>query len=87
MRLHEIIDEINNLKNPSPHKAALDIFNLLENNRALFLEKLDPSDFRAIHAGFEALAYGNPREYASNAYVSDFERLQASLRYQLNKIL
>jgi len=87
MNLHEIIDEINNLKTPSTHKAALDIFNLLENNRRLFLEKLDQSDFNSLLSGFETLAYAHPKEYATLSYGSDFERLKGSLQYHLNKIL
>lgn len=87
MKLHEIIDEINNLQSPSKHKAALDIFNLLENNRRLFLEKLDPGDFNSLLSGFETLAYAHPKEYASASYGSDFERLKGSLLYHLNKIL
>lgn len=87
MTLHEIIDEINHLKSPSKHKAALDIFNLLENNRSLFLDQLDPGDFNALLSGFEALAYSHPRDYATDSYASDFNRLEASLRYHLNKIL
>lgn len=87
MNLHEIIDEINKLETPSKHKAALDIFNLLENNRRLFLEKLDPGDFNSLLSGFEALAYAHPKDYASASYGSDFERLKGSLLYHLNKIL
>lgn len=87
MKLHEIIDEISKLESPSRHKAALDIFNLLENNRRLFLEKLDQSDFNGLLSGFETLAYAHPKDYATDAYVSDFERLKGSLLYHLNKIL
>jgi hypothetical protein len=87
MKLHEIIDEINKLENPSKHKAALDIFNLLENNRRLFLEKLDPGDFNSMLSGFETLAYAHPKDYATVSYESDFERLKGLLHYHLNKIL
>ncbi len=87
MKLPEIIDEITHLQSPSKHKAALDIFNLLDNNRRLFLEKLDQSDFNSLLSGFEALAYAHPKDYASASYASDFERLKGSLLYHLNKIL
>lgn len=87
MKLHEIIDEINNLQSPSKHKAALDIYNLLENNRRLFLEKLDPGDFNSLLSGLETLAYAHPKEYTSASYASDFERVKGSLLYHLNKIL
>lgn len=87
MKLPEIIDEINHLQSPSKHKAALDIFNLLENNRRLFLEKLDHSDFNSLLSDFEALAYAHPKDYGSASYGSDFERLKGSLLYHLNKIL
>ncbi|MCZ8284187.1 MAG: hypothetical protein O9353_01920 [Bacteroidia bacterium] len=87
MNLHEIIDEINHLQSPSKHKAALDIFNLLENNRRLFLEKLDQGDFNGLLSGFETLAYAHPKEYGTIAYDSDFDRLKGSLLYHLNKIL
>lgn len=87
MRLHDVIEEINQLRSPSTHKAALDIYNLLENNRALFAGKVDEADFKALLSGFEALAYAHPSEYGTDAYVSGFERLQGLLRYHLNKIL
>lgn len=87
MKLHEIIDEINNLETPSKHKAALDIFNLLENNRRLFLEKLDQSDFNSLLSGFETLAYAHPKDYATAFYATEFDRLKSSLLYHLNKIL
>lgn len=87
MKLHEIIDEIHHMESPSKHKAALDIFQLLDNNRLLFLERLDRGDFNSLLSGFESMAYAHPREYATDSYASDFERLKASLLYHLNKIL
>jgi hypothetical protein len=87
MNLHEIIEEISQLKNPSAHKAALDIYNLLENNRALFKGKIDESDFKGLLVGFEALAFASPKEYAAESYTSDYERMKGLLSYHLNKIL
>lgn len=87
MNLHDLIEEITHLENPSRHKIALDIFNLLENNRALFLSKLDEGDFNSLLSGFEQLAYAHPKEYTTDSYKSEFERRRASLLYHFNKIL
>lgn len=87
MNLHDLIEEITHLENPSRHKIALDIFNLLENNRILFLSKLDEGDFNSLLSGFEQLAYAHPKEYASDFYTAEFERRKASLLYHFNKIL
>lgn len=87
MNLHEIIEEINQLKNPSPHKSALDIFNMLENNRSLFKGKIDEFDFNGLLTGFETLAFASPNNYATESYKSDYERMRGLLSYHLNKIL
>lgn len=86
MNLQEIIEEINKLKNPSKHKSALDIFNLLDNNSKLFLTKIEEEDFTPLINAFEKLAYADPKEYATNSYQNDYERSYGSLCYQLNKI-
>lgn len=87
MKLNEIIEEIINHKNPSAHKSSLDIYNLLENNKTLFLEKLDSYDFKGLLNGFETLAYAGPKEYATASYKNDYEKLYGLLLYHLNKIV
>ena len=48
MRLHDLINEIQELSTNTPRKAAFDIYNILENNKLLFTGSMDADTFRQI---------------------------------------
>lgn len=87
MRLHDLINEIKELGNTTPRKAAFDIYNILENNKSLFTSCLDADVFRQIHANFESLAYANASEFNSSSYKDDFLKTYNLLAFYLNKVI
>jgi len=87
MNIHSIINEIRELRSTSTHKAALDVFRMLDNNRDTLLKKMDPDDFTMICKAFEELSEANPRDYASAAYKREYEQKYSLLLFYLDKIL
>lgn len=82
-----ILDEINDLRSDPTHRAALRIFQLLENNREKFLKKLDPEFFQSIITGFESLAYESPANAVLAEFKERYSRLHQMFEYQVNRSL
>ena len=87
MLINDIILEIKNYSNSSLHKSALDIFNLLEANQAMFIKKMDPNDFKQLLNGFENLAYAHPKEYQTSSYEREYQSKYALLLFYLDRIV
>lgn len=87
MRIHDLINEIHELKNNTPRKAAFDIYNILENNKTLFLEKLETDVFNQILNDFEKMAYAGAVEFNSLHYKDDFSKAYNLLSFYLNKVI
>ncbi len=86
-RIEQLINEIFEMKGDVSHKCALRIYNLLENNKKLFGEKMEADNLALLLKNFEAISYGNPTEYNSSGYQRDFEKNYESLSFYLNKII
>ncbi len=86
-RIKQLIEEIRELGSDRTHRSALRIYNLLENNRKLFLEKLDQKDLDLVIATFNTIANKSPVEYNTTAYKDDFERSYQTLLFYLNRII
>ena len=87
MRINDVILEIKNYQNSSVHKSALDIFRLLETNKALFVGKMDNDNFNHLLSGFENLSYADPKEYITSSYQRDFQTNYDLLVFYLDKIV
>lgn len=87
MLLEDIIGEIKNYKSVSTHKAAFDIFKLLEGNKDLFLEKMNPDNFNHLLSSFENLTYGNPKDYNTPSYTREYKTLYDLLLFYLDRIV
>lgn len=87
MRLHDLINEIRELHNTTPRKAAFDIYNILENNKTLFLTVMDADVFRQILNSFEKMAYANAAEFNSSSYKDEFLKSYNLLRFYLDKVI
>lgn len=87
MRIHDLINEIQELKNTTPRKAAFDIYNILENNKSLFQEKLDNDVFQQLLNAFENMAYAGAAEFNSAQYKDDFLKSYNLLSFYLNKVI
>lgn len=87
MRIHDLINEIHELKNATPRKAAFDIYNILENNKTLFQEKLDGDVFQQLLNAFENMAYAGAQEFNSSQYKDDFLKSYNLLSFYLNKVI
>lgn len=87
MVINDIILEIKNYKNNSIHKSALDIYNLLENNKHVFINKIDPDNFKHLLTSFENLTYSNPKEYNTSGYKREFQTQYDLLLFYLDRIV
>lgn len=87
MRLHDLINEIQEISNNTPRKAAFDIYTILENNRTLFEPVMDKDVLRQILSTFEKLAYANATEFNSAQYKDDFLKAYNLLAFYLGKVI
>lgn len=87
MRLNSLIEEIRQLRDTPTHTSTLTIYHILENNKALFLQKLDASDLEPIIRKFERLSEALPRDFGSESYKRDYEQACSTLRFYLDRIL
>jgi hypothetical protein len=87
MDIHSIINEIRNLQRTPTHKAALDIFRLLDNNSDRLQQKIDPDNFRMILKAFEALSEARPGELNTPSYKREYEQKYELLLFYLDRIL
>ena len=87
MVINDVIGEIKNYKVASTHKAAFDIFKLLETNKELFIEKIDANNFNYLLFKFEQLTYGNPKDYNTESYKRDYATAYDLLLFYIDRIL
>lgn len=87
MVINDIILEIKNYKNNSIHKSSLDIYNLLENNKHVFKDKIDPDNFKHLLTSFENLTYASPKEYTTPGYKREFQTQYDLLLFYLDRIV
>ena len=87
MVLNDIILEIKNYKSASIHKSALDIYNLLENNKHVFIDKIDPDNFNHLLTNFENLTYASPKDYTTSGYKREYETQYDLLLFYLDRIM
>ena len=86
MIIDDIILEIKSYKTITAHRAAMDIFKLLEGNKELFVSKMNPDNFKHLLIGFESLSYGNPKDYNTPAYEREYKTLYDLLLFYLDRI-
>ena len=87
MRLQHLINEIQEISNNTPRKAALDIYNILENNKKLFVDCMDADTFAQILKSFEKMAYASATDFISASYEYEFSRTYNLLDFYLAKII
>jgi len=87
MLLPQIIHEINELKTQPTHRSCLTIFNLLENNKTLFLQKMEADNFNHVYNAFERLSQSLPRDYNTQEYRSDYDKTHGLLMFYLDRII
>lgn len=86
MIIDDVIGEIKNYKGVSTHKAAMDIFKLLEGNKDLFLAKMNPDNFNYLLSNFENMSYGNPKDYHTPGYAREYKTLYDLMLFYLDRI-
>lgn len=86
MRIKDVIEEIKNYKGVSIHKSALDIFKLLENNKALFVEEMSVDSFNHLFNKFENMTYTSPKDYNTSSYEREFKTNYDLLLFYLDRI-
>jgi len=85
-RLEQLIDEIKGLKNEAHHRSSLRILNLMQNNKKLFLEGIDPDYLEMAIKNFEELCDTPSKDYNTPGYNRDYQKYYESLMFQLNKV-
>jgi hypothetical protein len=86
-RIEQIIDEIKELKNEINHRSSLRIYHLLQNNKKLFLEKMDPDYLDLAIRNFENMCDTPSKDYNSPGYTRDYQKYHESLMFYLNRII
>lgn len=86
-KVQQLIEEIKELKNDVSHRAALRVFSLLENNRKLFLEKMDAADFNYLLKCFEEISNSNTKDYGTAAYKNEYLKQFELLLFHMDKII
>jgi hypothetical protein len=82
-RVEQLINELEEISADCNRRSALQIFNLLKNNKELFLSKLENEDFDPIVKDFESLS--NSSDNNSISFKRDYERAWQLLRFHLNR--
>lgn len=87
MRIHDLINEIQELSTNTPRKAAFDIYNILENNKVLFAGSMDKDTFAQILSAFEKMAYSSAAEFSTTSFKDEFQKSYNLLNFYLGKVL
>jgi hypothetical protein len=87
MLLPQIINEIKILKTQPTHRSCLTVFNLLENNKNMFLQKMEPDNFNHVYNAFEGLSQSSPKEYNTDDYRAEYEKAHSLLMFYLDRII
>jgi len=87
MRLLQIIDEIKTLKTQPTHKSTMDICRLLDNNKRLFIEKIDSDNFNHLYTNFEKLSQASAKDYNTPGYIRDYEQAHSILSFYVDRII
>lgn len=87
MKLNDVIEEIKNYRNFSIHKSSLDVFNLLNNNKSLFIDKISSDNLNHLLSKFESLSYASPNEYNTSGYEREYNSNYDLLLFYLNRII
>lgn len=87
MNLSNLINEIKNPNSSNAHKQALDIYNMLNNNRAKFIENIDKDTYNLLLKSFEKLSEARAVEYNSSSYKDEFNRSYHLLLFYLDRII
>lgn len=87
MRLLQIISEIKELKSEPTHKSTMDICRVLQNNRQLFMQKIDEDSFRHLLSNFERLSESSPMEYGTSSYIREYEQAHSVLSFYVDRII
>ncbi|HWY12142.1 MAG TPA: hypothetical protein VN026_12495 [Bacteroidia bacterium] len=87
MRIHDLINEIQEISGNTPRKAAFDIYNILENNKMLFAGCMDADTFAQILKTFEKMAYSSAAEFNTTSYKDEFNKTYSLLSFYLRKVI
>jgi hypothetical protein len=87
MRIHQLIEELSQVKPVTGHKAALDISRILDGNRKLFAEHIDPVVLHQLLSRFIEMAEARPSYHASESFRREFETAYGTLMFYLRKVI
>ena len=87
MNIHALVEQLRNYRGKINHRSTLDIYNLLENNKQVFLKYIEAESFEPMRSGYETLSYSSPREYNSPDYQREFQRLYELLMFYAERII
>ena len=68
------------------HRGNYDIYNLLENNKQLFKELIDPRDLNVLLRDLKTLSESHPTSYNTAIYERETEQVQNRLMFFLDRL-
>jgi hypothetical protein len=86
MRFKQISDEIREKRRLPPHRAVYDIYNLLNNNKAAFSDKIEAQDLKILLNDLENLSESHPRNYGTPLYEREAEQVLNRLMFFLDRM-
>ncbi len=87
MRYQQIISEIREKSAQPGHRAAYDIYQLLNNNKQHFKDKIDKEDLKVLLKDLETLSESNPANYHTSMYKREAEQVLGRLLFYLERIV
>jgi len=85
-RVDQLISEIKELRQQATYKSALRVFQLLDNNKNLFLEKIESDTFRFFLTGFSELSEASAATSQSPSFKREYDKLFETLLFHLNRV-
>ena len=85
-RLDQLINEIQGYKGNVNQRTAIQIYNILENNKTLFLSKVEKENFTPVLKDFERLSNASYLQSTSAEYKREYQRAYDLLAFHLNRI-
>ena len=86
MRFKQVTEEIREKSLQPAHRAAYDVFQLLNNNASAFKGKIDEMDLKVILRDLENLSEASPTSYNSSLYKRETEQVLNRLLFFLDRL-
>jgi hypothetical protein len=87
MRIHQLIEELNNIDRAPGHRPALEIVRILDGNKKLFSQYIEPEVLNQLLRQFGAMAEARPEYYKTEMFRREFDMAYGTLMFYLRKVV